>query len=80
MPQLPKSLRKERAARLREIGAAAHRRFLQSQVGREVEVLMERNGLGRAPNFAAVATDAAGPLARVRVTGTADEQLTGIPA
>ncbi|MEQ9643150.1 MAG: tRNA (N(6)-L-threonylcarbamoyladenosine(37)-C(2))-methylthiotransferase MtaB [Alphaproteobacteria bacterium] len=80
MPQLPKSVRKERAARLREIGAAAHRRFLDSQVGRKVEVLMERDGLGRAPNFASVAIDAAGPLARARIVGIDNDQLVGMPA
>jgi threonylcarbamoyladenosine tRNA methylthiotransferase MtaB len=80
MPQLPKALRKARAARLRATAATAHARFLEAQVGRTVPVLIERDGFGRTPQFAgvAVATDAA--LADVRLTGIADGQLTGVAA
>ena len=45
---------KDRAARLREKGEAALARYLQSQVGRDVELLMERDGIGRTPGFAEV--------------------------
>ncbi|MFZ5610542.1 MAG: tRNA (N(6)-L-threonylcarbamoyladenosine(37)-C(2))-methylthiotransferase MtaB [Pseudomonadota bacterium] len=42
MPQLPPSLRKERAARLREKGAQRLAGFLRSKVGAGVRVLVER--------------------------------------
>jgi threonylcarbamoyladenosine tRNA methylthiotransferase MtaB len=49
MPQLPKSLRKERAAHLREAGARQRTRHFDTLVGRSVAVLVEnrRAGLAR---------------------------------
>ncbi len=54
MPQVARSLVKERAARLREKGADALSRFLAAQAGSEVEVLMERDGVGRTRQFAEI--------------------------
>jgi len=51
MPPVPGALIKERAARLRQAGARARMRHLQSLVGRENELLMERGGIGRTPCF-----------------------------
>ncbi|MDX1424398.1 MAG: tRNA (N(6)-L-threonylcarbamoyladenosine(37)-C(2))-methylthiotransferase MtaB [Kiloniellales bacterium] len=54
MPQVPKAVRKARAARLRAAGDAALTRFLASRVGRDERVLVERPGFGHSPQFAPV--------------------------
>ena len=54
MPQLPVPLRRERAARLREAGQGAARRFFESRVGRQESVLLERHGRGHTEHFAPV--------------------------
>jgi threonylcarbamoyladenosine tRNA methylthiotransferase MtaB len=82
MPQVPHATVKDRAARLRAKGAAALAGHLQAQVGREVELLMERDRLGRTPGFAEVTfTDPApvGQLLRARVTGCSERRLQGEP-
>jgi len=80
MPQVARAVVKERAARLRDKGAVALSRFLAAQAGAEVEVLMERNGLGRTPQFVEVCVAAAGPagsLVRARVAGHDGRRLSG---
>src|SRR5690606_14618026 len=54
MPQLDRAIVKQRAARLREAGAAALARHLQGWVGREAEALIEREGFARLPDFTSV--------------------------
>lgn len=56
MPQVVKGVRSERAKRLREAGERALARHLDAQVGKRVEVLAERGGMGRAADFTPVAT------------------------
>ncbi|MFT4098022.1 MAG: tRNA (N(6)-L-threonylcarbamoyladenosine(37)-C(2))-methylthiotransferase MtaB [Rhodoblastus sp.] len=56
MPQVTKDVRDERAKRLRDAGDRALVRHLDAQVGRRVDVLAERGGIGRAADFSAVAT------------------------
>ena len=51
MPQLPRTLVKERAARLREAGAAALRRHLDALRGSRQNVLIERGGFGRTEGY-----------------------------
>jgi threonylcarbamoyladenosine tRNA methylthiotransferase MtaB len=80
MPQLDRATVKERAARLRRKGEAALAGYLEAQVGREVEVLVERERLGRTPAFAEVELDKpARPVqvVRTRVTGVAGQRLRG---
>jgi threonylcarbamoyladenosine tRNA methylthiotransferase MtaB len=55
MPQVDRSVVKARATRLRAVGAAAHRRHLDAQVGRPVRALVEREGRARAEDFTEVA-------------------------
>jgi threonylcarbamoyladenosine tRNA methylthiotransferase MtaB len=55
MPQLPKTLRRARAAQLRAAGADAAAAYLAAQVGRTARVLVERDGVGRSEHFAPVA-------------------------
>ena len=57
MPQLPRGLVKERAARLRAHGETALHSRLESMVGARRTVLMERGGVGRTPCFTPVAFD-----------------------
>jgi len=52
MPQLPKEVRRERAARLRAAGTHAVERYLQRQLGRPAHVLVERDSNGRTEGFA----------------------------
>lgn len=54
MPQLDKALIKDRAARLREVGAAALARHLAKYEGKTVEALVERGLSARLPDFTAV--------------------------
>ncbi|GGG35841.1 tRNA (N(6)-L-threonylcarbamoyladenosine(37)-C(2))-methylthiotransferase MtaB [Caldovatus sediminis] len=82
MPQLPRALRRERAARLREAGARAARRFYAGRVGREESVLLEREDRGRTEQFAPIrvaapgaSAGAPGELRRLRVVAATDEGL-----
>jgi threonylcarbamoyladenosine tRNA methylthiotransferase MtaB len=54
MPQLDRGLIKQRAARLREVGAVALTRHLNKWVGREADALIEREGFARLPDFTSV--------------------------
>ncbi|HEY9056888.1 MAG TPA: tRNA (N(6)-L-threonylcarbamoyladenosine(37)-C(2))-methylthiotransferase MtaB [Aurantimonas sp.] len=61
MPQLPRSLVKERAARLREAGDTAHAAHLARLVGTAQSVLVERDGIGRCEDFTLCHVDAGLP-------------------
>jgi threonylcarbamoyladenosine tRNA methylthiotransferase MtaB len=52
MPPVPKAVRHERAARLRAAGERAMAVFLERQIGRCAQVLVERDGCGRSETFA----------------------------
>jgi threonylcarbamoyladenosine tRNA methylthiotransferase MtaB len=54
MPTVPVAVRRERAARLREIGRGNARQFLAAQVGRTVSVLTESGDSGHSEHFAPV--------------------------
>jgi threonylcarbamoyladenosine tRNA methylthiotransferase MtaB len=54
MPQLPRAIVKERAQRLRDKGAAALRRHLETQVGTWASVLIESDAMGRTEHFTPV--------------------------
>jgi threonylcarbamoyladenosine tRNA methylthiotransferase MtaB len=80
MPQVARAVVKERAARLRVKAQAALAGYLHGQVGEEVELLMERHGIGRTPHFAEVKLDqpeAQGRLVRARVTASDGRRLQG---
>ncbi|HWA60273.1 MAG TPA: tRNA (N(6)-L-threonylcarbamoyladenosine(37)-C(2))-methylthiotransferase MtaB [Caulobacteraceae bacterium] len=57
MPQVPRAVVKERAARLRAAGEAALVRHLDRQVGRRIVALAEKPGIARAEDFTEVAFD-----------------------
>ena len=66
MPQLDRALIRERAARLRDAGAAALDAELNSRIGSRSEVLIERPGLGRSEFYAPVECDGALPVGAVQ--------------
>jgi len=82
MPQLPRGLIKERAARLRQKGEAALTKRLDSMAGSRHMVLMERGGIGRTPCFTPVEVGDLpyGSFLPVRITGRKATHLTALPA
>jgi threonylcarbamoyladenosine tRNA methylthiotransferase MtaB len=83
MPPVPGPVIKERAARLRARGEAAQQRYLAAQLGRRVEILMERGGIGRTEHYASVRPDRAWPagsLVPVTITGLDGSVLRGASA
>lgn len=60
MPAVSVSLRKERAARLRDLGKGLARQYHQSLIGREVSVLMETANQGHSEQFASAVLNNAG--------------------
>jgi threonylcarbamoyladenosine tRNA methylthiotransferase MtaB len=79
MPQVPRQVRRERAARLRALGDLQYMKLCESRVGAMETVLVERDGLGRTEQFVSIAVPghAAGELVPVRVTGTSPAGLVG---
>lgn len=80
MPQVDRKVVKARAARLRDKGARALSRFLDSQTGSDVEVLVEQSGIGRTRHFAEMRLTARiepGALVRARVNGHDGVRLSG---
>ena len=65
MPQVAGPAIRERAARLRDAGAARVTDYLAGQVGRTAGVLMEAARMGRTEQFAEVAFDAPQPVGQV---------------
>jgi threonylcarbamoyladenosine tRNA methylthiotransferase MtaB len=65
MPQVPHAVRKERAERLREAGAAALARHLSSRVGGRASVLAETDAAGHAEDFSPVRFDAPAPAGAI---------------
>ena len=92
MPAVPKPVRRERAARLREAGGRSARRFFETQIDREILVLAETETGGHSEHFAPVRWLAppvaglisSGPIApgqitRARVLGASDAFLSAEP-
>lgn len=85
MPQLERALIKQRAARLREAGAAALQRHLTRWVGREAHALVEKDGFARLPDFTSVLFEAPAPspantTTRFRFTAHDGAHLIGVAA
>jgi threonylcarbamoyladenosine tRNA methylthiotransferase MtaB len=81
MPEVAPALVRERAARLREAGAAGLAAELHSRIRTASDVLVEKPGSGRAGFYAPVEcpADLAG-IQRLRFTGVAGGRLIGEPA
>jgi threonylcarbamoyladenosine tRNA methylthiotransferase MtaB len=83
MPVVPVAQRRARAARLREAGRHAARRFFASQVGQTIVLLTETGDTGHSEHFAPVrllVPVAAGTLIAARVVGATDEGLVAEPS
>ena len=80
MPQLTKSVIKERAARLRALGNERLLSYIETLDGQPVELLMERGQMGLAENFIEVQLDGPfqpGAIIRARALLQEDGQLKG---
>lgn len=82
MPQLDRSVVKQRAARLRAAGDAAHRRHLDALAGTRQRILVERDGIGRSEGFFLAAIDGGmpGEIVEAVVAGHDGEKLIAAPA
>ncbi|WP_440409313.1 tRNA (N(6)-L-threonylcarbamoyladenosine(37)-C(2))-methylthiotransferase MtaB [Neorhizobium petrolearium] len=71
MPQLDRTLVKDRAARLRARGEVLHRAHLDRMIGTEQSVIVENNGMAHTENFSLVAAPGLIPrdFKRVIITG-----------
>jgi len=84
MPQVPGDVRKARAARLREIGAANLTAWLAGRVGSTDRVLIEVDGAGRGESFAPIALESGSPaepgaVVPVTLLGIEHGRLVGRP-
>ncbi len=70
MPQLDRSLVRERAARLRALGESLYHAHLSAMVGSTQSLLVEHGGKAHTENFTLVATPGLAPRALVSVTIT----------
>ncbi len=79
MPQVPGNLRKERAARLRALGAEREAQFLRSRIGGTAQVLVEKDGFGRSEHYAPVILPAGhiGEVLPIEIKGLDKSQLIG---
>ncbi len=79
MPQVGRTVARERAATLREANARRRQSWLDAQAGRTATMLVERDGLtGHAENFAAVtlaAPAAPGTIIDVRLTARDGDRM-----
>jgi threonylcarbamoyladenosine tRNA methylthiotransferase MtaB len=82
MPQVARSVVKERAGRLRAAAAATRAAWLQQQIGTVQQVLVELDGTGgHAANFARVAiAGAPNSIVATRIAAVDGDTLVGVPA
>lgn len=81
MPQVPRAVRKTRAAALRRLARDRLVRHLDTRLGRRERVLVETPTGGRTEQFARIALDreaAPGSIVAARVTGQDDGVLRGV--
>lgn len=79
MPMVEMSERKKRAAQLREVGSRLLSVQLESYVGKRMNVLVEKNGIGYSENYLKVKTnyDKAGEIVSVLITKRNEHELVG---
>lgn len=78
MPQVKKETRKQRAKILRDLGEAQVARHLAQQVGKTMNILVEKNNRARTPHFAEVEIDrdvTPGGIVSARMTGVSGQRL-----
>jgi len=80
MPQVPVPIRKERAARLRKLGAELSQNLLQQMVGEKVSVLVEESSRGWTENYLNVILNKeynSGEIVSLTIKGVKDNALVG---
>ncbi len=79
---VPMPERKERAARLRDLGNKQLQSLLQRNIGREMSVLIEKGGVGRAENFLSIDVGVSGlktgDIINVKTTDISDGMLKSV--
>lgn len=83
MPQVPKELRKKRAARLREAGEKQLADYLKSQIGSKASVVVEKERVGRTEHFSTVELNkdcSPGSVVAVNIAGATPRSLRGLVA
>jgi threonylcarbamoyladenosine tRNA methylthiotransferase MtaB len=82
MPQVPRDIVKDRAARLRETAANRRTRWLDSLVGTNQHVLIEGDGKGHSDSFAPayIAGAERGQVVEVLIAKREDDHLSGMIA
>ncbi|WP_370931432.1 tRNA (N(6)-L-threonylcarbamoyladenosine(37)-C(2))-methylthiotransferase MtaB [Bartonella sp. DGB1] len=82
MPQVEKTIIKERAKRLRELGKEKLQLFFQSEIGKTKNILVENNNIGRTENYALTELTEnfqQGTIIKAKITGYNHNRLTAIP-
>ncbi|WDR07415.1 tRNA (N(6)-L-threonylcarbamoyladenosine(37)-C(2))-methylthiotransferase MtaB [Devosia rhodophyticola] len=81
MPQVAKSVARQRAAQLRALGAEQFTKLCASRVGLVESVLIERDGLGRTEQFVPVVVPGTlpGQIVPVRIKAISTDGLVGEP-
>ena len=80
MPQVPVSVRKERATKIRELGQKLQLKLLESMVGKTVPVLVEGNKTGLTDNYIRVILNkeySEGTIVPFQIKGVKDNALVG---
>lgn len=83
MPQVPKSMIKDRARRLRELGEVQLSNYLKTEIGKVRTVLIERNQMGRTEHYAPVDLSniphlpEVGNLITMKITSSTGNKLQG---
>ncbi len=84
MPQIPKKIRMERAARLRKAGEKRAAAYLAAQVGKILPVLVEKErDRGHTEHFAVVELDREcepGSMVAAKILGVTPYSLQGLAA
>ena len=84
MPQVNGKIIKERAKILREAGASELQKYLASQVGKNISVIIEKDGVGKSENFldVKIASEClqlqSGEIVEVKITGFEQGCLLGV--
>jgi len=81
MPQLDRSIIKQRAAKLRKAGETAYQAHIDRVASGAKPVLVERGGLGRTPQFTTVQTGdlPQGKIVEMQISGHNGKHLIGEP-
>lgn len=82
MPQLAKSIIKDRSKKLREQGDKQLQDYLGKQVGKEMQIVIEKNNIGKAANFLDIKIEDLknhnfGDICQVEIVSCKDQILIG---